>query len=117
MEVLLGIIIPLFIILPANIFSYECGSKRYNFVTGIFGWATVIVLVIWLLLYFLQIIFVVNHYNNPLLPRVLKILNQFWLLGIITVVSRDYETILKPRAHHIEKKIKDIYLWFKNKLT
>jgi len=105
MNIFSEIILPSVIILIANVFSREYGSYRYEVVTAIFGWIAGSFLTIWLLLsitYFILVLF--NSHMQLLYSR--QITFQVFALSLVTVLSRDYEKLLKPKAEYFEGKIK-----------
>jgi uncharacterized membrane protein YuzA (DUF378 family) len=78
-------LVPAVILLTANLMSGRHGSKRYEVVTAVFGWTTLITVIAF---------FVVNvaATHSPIKPY----LFQVWSFSLLTVLSRDYEKILRP---------------------
>jgi hypothetical protein len=93
--------IPAAIILIANIFSGEYGSNSYENITALFGWTSCIALFISLISP-LALLF----YPSPVLETTQQISSQVFILSSITALSRDFEKILKPKAHYFRSKIK-----------
>lgn len=84
-------LIPSLIILIANIFSGEHGSKHYEFVTAVFGWIAAVFLGLYITMPYLLWYFP-SHYLENIQPFV----TQVTWFSLVTAVARDYEKILKP---------------------
>lgn len=78
-------LVPAVILLAANLMSGRHGSMRYEVVTAVFGWTLAITLVAFL-------VFSIVAPHSPIKPYLL----QVWSFCLLTVLSRDYEKVLRP---------------------
>ncbi len=78
-------LVPAVIILVANLLSGKHSSLRWEYVTAIFGWCSVLSLLAYLFVIFLVPESVIEQY-----------LIQISLFCLITALARDYERILRP---------------------
>jgi len=78
-------IVPALVILVANILSGPHGSLRWEMVTALFGWMTVLALAGWI---------VTSLF--PVLEPARSWMIQLMAFCFLTALSRDYEKILKP---------------------
>jgi hypothetical protein len=78
-------IVPALVVLVANLMSGKHGSQRYEKVTAIFGWLTVLSLALWLMLRMFLGARVTSQY-----------VFQLAAFSLITALSRDYEKWLRP---------------------
>lgn len=78
-------IVPAVIVLVANLLSGKHGSSRWETVTAVFGWATVISLPV----YFLALML---YPGSPAKDYLMQIAG----FSLLTALSRDYERILHP---------------------
>lgn len=107
MSVFIEVIIPSIIITVANIFSYEPNTKRYKYITALFGWSGGILLFISILLQILLFLLsVIENIQWATLISLSQILFQFGILCVVSAMSREYEAYLKAKARVIENKIK-----------
>lgn len=83
-------IIPAAIIVIVNLVGGNHNSVKYEFISAIFGWLSGISI----LLYFVAI---------WVIPEVSDYLLQVVMFSMITIISRDYERILKPFFQQKEK--------------
>lgn len=89
-------IVPTLIIFIANVFSDKHGSFRYEFISAIFGWVGGGCLLLALLLQIMQVITIFMSVKFPWISVVVKHLYEIAWFALLTVISRDYEKILKP---------------------
>ena len=82
-------LIPAIVILAGNLFSGSPGSNRWEYVTAIFGWVSIISFLLW-------VIAIVVSYVVTIPMWVNQILLPIFIFCLLQTVSRDYERILKP---------------------
>jgi hypothetical protein len=78
-------IVPAAMLLLANLMSGRHGSRRYEVITAVFGWAALGSMLVWL-----GVLWISPH------SRAHFYLAQVWGFSLLTAVSRDYEKILRP---------------------
>jgi len=77
-------LVPAVILLLANLMSGPHGSKRYEVVTGVFGWATAASVTLYLIVSLVAA-------QSPAKPYLLQVL----AFSLITALARDYEKYLR----------------------
>ncbi|GAC1656551.1 MAG: hypothetical protein NVS9B15_17750 [Acidobacteriaceae bacterium] len=77
-------LVPALILFASNLMSGRHGSRRYEVVTAVFGWTTLITLLAYLIV-------------NAAWPRgpIKPYLFQVFAFSMLTALSRDYEKILR----------------------
>jgi len=78
-------IVPAVIILFANLLSGNHGSKRWETVTAVFGWAAIVSFIGY-------VFFVMVLPESPVSSYLLQIAG----FSLLSAIARDYERMLKP---------------------
>ena len=88
-------IVPAVVILVGNLFSGPHGSRQWERITALFGWAAVIAFTLWLIASVLSLF--------GMGTRIAEFFVPVWVLCLLQAVSRDYERMLNPIVDRLTK--------------